>query len=122
MYFCLATFTMALGLSTRFVNHDFPEFVTLYLGDVLWALMVFWLTRVVQPNFKLVHSALIAISFAFSIELSQLYHADWINNIRATTLGGLVLGFGFKTTDLVCYSIGVSVGFWLNQKLLKPSV
>lgn len=121
-YISLAILTIVFGLSTRIVNHDFPEFVTLYVGDILWALMVFWLTRAAQPNLKLVQSALIAIAFAFVIELSQLYQAEWINNIRATTLGGLVLGFGFKVTDLVCYTLGVAIGFWLDLKQLKRSV
>ncbi|CKH20539.1 Protein of uncharacterised function (DUF2809) [Streptococcus pneumoniae] len=43
--------------------------------------------------------------------MSQLYHAEWIDNIRATTLGGLVLGYGFLWSDLVAYTIGVGVGF-----------
>ena len=46
--------------------------------------------------------------------MSQLYHAEWIDNIRATTLGGLVLGYGFLWSDLVAYTIGVGVGFLLS--------
>lgn len=33
--------------------------------------------------------------FLFVIEFSQLYHAEWIDQIRDTSLGGLVLGYGF---------------------------
>jgi len=54
--------------------------------------------------------ALIGISFCYLIELSQLYQANWINEIRRTTLGGLVLGYGFLWSDLVAYFIGISVG------------
>lgn len=32
------------------------------------------------------------------------------HSIRQTTLGGLVLGFGFICSDLVCYSVGVLLG------------
>ena len=49
--------------------------------------------------------------FCYGIEVSQLYHAEWIDSIRATTLGGLVLGYGFLWSDLVAYTIGVGVGF-----------
>jgi hypothetical protein len=49
-------------------------------------------------------------ALAFLVEISQLYHAPWIDAIRQTTLGGLVLGFGFLRTDLVCYSVGVMIG------------
>ncbi len=30
--------------------------------------------------------------------------------IRQTTLGGLILGFGFLWSDLVCYALGVELG------------
>jgi hypothetical protein len=43
------------------------------------------------------------------VEISQLYHAPWIDSIRQTTPGGLVLGFGFLWTDLVCYSVGIAI-------------
>ncbi|MFO0014337.1 MAG: DUF2809 domain-containing protein [Planctomycetota bacterium] len=51
-----------------------------------------------------------SLALAFSVECSQLYHAPWIDEIRQTTLGGLVLGFGFLWTDLVCYAFGIAIG------------
>jgi hypothetical protein len=39
-----------------------------------------------------------------------LYHAGWIDAIRATRLGGLILGYGFLWSDLVCYAAGVGLG------------
>ena len=44
------------------------------------------------------------------IEISQLYQAEWINNIRHTTLGGLILGQGFLWSDMVAYTVGVIIG------------
>ena len=43
---------------------------------------------------------------SIAVELSQLYHAPWIDSIRQTTLGGLILGFGFLWSDLACYAVG----------------
>lgn len=51
-----------------------------------------------------------SLALAFLVEISQLYHARWIDSIRQTALGGLVLGFGFLWTDLVCYSVGIVTG------------
>ncbi len=53
--------------------------------------------------------AALSLATAFVVELSQLYHAPWIDSIRQTTLGGLVLGFGFLWTDLLCYSVGIAI-------------
>jgi hypothetical protein len=54
--------------------------------------------------------AVLAMSFSVAIEVSQLYHAPWIDSIRRTTLGGLALGYGFLWGDLACYAVGVGLG------------
>jgi Protein of unknown function (DUF2809) len=58
--------------------------------------------------------ALLTIAFSVAIELSQLYHAPWIDSIRQTTLGGLILGFGFLWSDLACYAVGVGLGVMMD--------
>ncbi|MEC1172420.1 DUF2809 domain-containing protein, partial [Bacillus paralicheniformis] len=39
-----------------------------------------------------------------------LYHAPWIDAIRAVPLGGLILGYGFLCSDLLAYVLGISAG------------
>ncbi len=39
-------------------------------------------------------------------ETLQLYQAPWIQAIRHTKIGGLLLGFGFLWSDIICYFIG----------------
>lgn len=105
---------MCLGLASRSDRLVLPEIISLYAGDTLWASLVFWLVRMIKPSLSMFRSAVIALCFAFTIELLQFYHAPWIDSIRATTLGGLVLGFGFQFSDLVCYSFGVLIGYTLG--------
>ena len=71
--------------------------------------------------------ACIAIVSAYLVEVSQLYHAPWIDTIRQTTLGGLVLGHGFLWSDFACYSVGVTAGVvaeraieWLRNAASGP--
>lgn len=118
IYFSAALITIGLGLLSRASFLDMPEFVHLYVGDALWALMVYWLVCTLKPNWDAKFRFIAALSFAFTIEFSQLYQADWINEIRNTTLGALVLGFGFKASDLAAYLIGVTLGHLINQKLI----
>ena len=99
-----------LGLSSRKMASNIPEFLNVYLGDALWALMIFIGVGFIFRKMKTTKIALIGISFCYLIELSQLYQANWINEIRRTTLGGLVLGYGFLWSDLLAYFIGISVG------------
>jgi hypothetical protein len=41
--------------------------------------------------------------------VSQLHHAPWIDAIRNTRPGALVLGYGFLWSDLACYVAGVAI-------------
>ena len=48
--------------------------------------------------------------FSLTVELSQLYHAPWIDELRQIRLAALLLGQGFLWSDLMCYVVGVGVG------------
>jgi len=63
--------------------------------------------------------AVVALVFCYSIEVSQLYHSPWIDTIRNTRIGGLVLGRGFLWSDLISYSIGIAIGSLLDKLILS---
>ena len=86
------------------------QFLAEYTGDTLWALMLYLLVSTLLSGRPIVVRAAISLALGFLVELSQLYHAPWIDSIRSTTLGGLVLGFGFLWTDFVCYLVGITAG------------
>ncbi|EEM11001.1 hypothetical protein bmyco0003_22900 [Bacillus pseudomycoides] len=99
-----------LGLASRKFAYALPNLLNAYLGDALWALMIFIGFGFLFHKMKTKKIAFLSLLFCYGIEISQLYHADWIDNIRATTLGGLVLGYGFLWSDLLAYTIGVGMG------------
>ena len=98
------------GLASRRHRSELPQFVGEYAGDTLWALMVYLLVSSIIPARSVRLRAMVAITIAFLVELSQCYHAPWLDAIRQTTWGGLILGFGFLWTDLLCYAFGVAIG------------
>lgn len=106
---------MFMGLLSRKFMFIFPKSIAPFVGDVFWAMMVYYGFRFLFLKLTILKSFLVAIIFSFSIEVSQLYQADWINNIRATTLGGLVLGYGFLWEDLISYSIGIVLGVAIDK-------
>lgn len=114
LYLLLIILTIIAGLASRYCAHQLPYWINLYLGDILWALMVFFLFGFIFKKRNTLEITIIALAFSFCVEISQLYHAPWIDTIRATRLGGLVLGFGFLWSDLLCYSVGVSIGFCIE--------
>lgn len=110
VYALFTIVVIILGLSSRKFAFALPHLLNDYLGDALWALMIFTGFGFLFPKIESKKLVFISLIFCYGIEMSQLYHAEWIDSIRATTLGGLVLGYGFLWSDLVAYTIGVGVG------------
>jgi len=123
IYFAAGLATMLVGLGSRKLRDDLPPVLAEYAGDTLWAMMLFWLVSTLIAGRPLMMRGAISLALTFLVELSQLYHAPWIDSIRQTTLGGLVLGFGFLWTDLVCYTLGVAIGASLEWAIgaARPS-
>lgn len=112
--------TIALGLFSRKIAYPYlPEIINDYFGDALWAVMIFLIFRFTFFNKDTRYIAIISLAFCFLIETSQLYHAPWIAAIRATTLGGLVLGSGFLWSDLFAYYIGVHAAATFELYILR---
>lgn len=109
------------GLGSRSFPGLLPEFMGKYPGDACWALMIFLGWGVVFPGISTAMLAAYAMATCGLVELSQLYRAPWIDGIRSTTLGHLVLGSGFAWGDLVAYGIGVGVG-GLGESVMRSTI
>jgi hypothetical protein len=108
----------AVGLGSRRFALMLPDFIAAYTGDVAWALAVFLGLGVFFPSITTGRAALVALLISIGVELSQLYHARWIDAIRGTTLGHLALGSGFDPRDLACYTVGVAIGVVIRCSFL----
>jgi len=86
--------------------------------DMVWAGMVFLGFGILFPKAKTLTLGVYSLLFAFGIEASQLYQANWINEIRANKWGGLVLGHGFLWTDLLAYTLGIGILGLLDQRFI----
>ena len=113
-----------LGIGSRKFGIIMPNFIAEYAGDTMWALAFFGYFRLFLPRQKLWKIILITLDFAFLIELSQLFHPSWLEIIRQNTLGGLLIGFGFRWTDLLCYTVGCLIGYLIfccaECRICKP--
>ena len=102
--------TVALGLVSRRVPELFPALLGKYPGDALWSLVVYWGIAWLIPNASIKKVAVLALLVSYADEISQLYQAPWLNAIRRTTLGHLVLGSAFSWLDMLAYTIGIAAG------------
>ncbi len=115
--FLLLLIVIAAGLFSRSGHASvLPEFVQEYAGDTLWALALYICLAFVSPAAGAGEIFFLSVVISFAVEFSQLYQADWINSVRDTRPGGLILGFGFKWSDLLCYIAGILTGFVIDSR------
>ena len=110
LYALLVALVIGTGLLWRSGLIPLSNFFSKYGGDALWALMVFLGFGFVFRRSSTVRIGLAALCFAWSVEFLQLYHAHWIDAIRSTRFGRLVLGDTFNVPDLIAYAVGVALG------------
>jgi hypothetical protein len=101
---------IAAGLASRRWGYLLPAILRKNAGDGLWALMVFLLIGFALPRRSTLWTAGVATVISVLDEFSQMYHAPWIDSIRATTAGHLILGSDFAWTDILDYLIGIAIG------------
>ena len=114
-YVIAVVIMIILGLASRKFGTFLPSFVAENAGDMLWAMMVYFGFRLLLVRKSLLTAIWLSFLFSFGIEFSQLYQADWINRIRNTLLGALILGKGFLAADLVRYMAGIIAALVLDK-------
>lgn len=97
-----------MGLASRRYPTLQPAWLAEYAGDALWAAAVYWGFALLRPRARVGLLLAMALATSVGVELSQLYRAPWLDAIRSTWPGALVLGQGFLWTDLALYSLGVA--------------
>lgn len=113
-YFILIIIVVIAGLASRHYAVYLPQWLGNYAGDSLWALMVFLILGFCLKKGSTIKIAFYAMIFSYAIEISQIYHAPWIDAVRKNIIGGLILGFGFQWSDLCWYTIGILIGVILE--------
>ena len=113
-YFILILIVIALGITSRKIVG-----VPTFFGDTLYAVMIYFGMRLFFINIKIKKIAMFALLICFAVEFLQLYDVEWMLKIRRTTLGHYVLGQGFLWSDLVYYTLGVLIAFWIDFNLIK---
>ena len=110
LYAVAMMLVVGAGLIWRSQMFSLPAFYSKYGGDALWALLIFLGFGFVFIRASTPRVALITFCFCCAVEFTQLYHAPWIDAVRGTRLGALVLGATFNWPDLLAYGAGIILG------------
>ncbi|WP_134146817.1 DUF2809 domain-containing protein [Flavobacterium sp. 270] len=113
-YTLLLLLVICLGILSRKIS-----IVPLCCGDILYAVMMYILIRIVFITKNAFQIGIIALLICYGIEFLQLYQADWIVALRNTLFGRYVLGQGFLWSDILAYTFGIAIAFILEKITLK---
>jgi len=118
IYFIVIVVTIATGLFVRLKKQWFPDIVNLYLGDILYAFMMYYIVSFCQLSKHINKRMVLALLICFAIEIFQLYQAEWIIAVRQTLPGRITLGSGFLWSDLLAYCIGITAAFIFEKIII----
>ncbi|WP_243860532.1 ribosomal maturation YjgA family protein [Flavobacterium poyangense] len=113
-YALVFLFVICLGILSRKTT-----LIPLYFGDVLYAIMMYTLIRIVFIRKKAYSIILLSLLICYSIEIFQLCQQDWIIALRKTLFGRYVLGQGFLWSDLLAYTFGITIAFIIEKLTLN---
>jgi len=112
--------TAALGLLSR--RYPLPGFLAEYTGDAAYATAAFFLFALPFPRARTAALLVLAFGFAAAVEASQLLAWPWLQELRGTRLGALLLGQGYQTADLAAYAVGTLLAGCADVTFLRPSL
>ena len=110
-YLLLAVGVIVLGLASRRWPGLLPAGLGKYPGDALWTVLVFVLWGICLPRASSLRITLLALLTSYAVEFSQLCRAPWLDALRHTVPGHLVLGTTFAWPDLLAYTTGALLAF-----------
>lgn len=120
-YFFLTLITIVLGLASRRFDAWLPVPIHKNAGDVLWAVMVYWIFALLFPARSIWFLGSVSALYAIAIECAKLLKFPWLVAFRATTAGHLIFGAVFSWTDLLDYGIGILIAVFLDYRMQAGS-
>ena len=113
IYIPISILMISLGLPARFFQEHLPQWYVLYFGDFLWAMLIYFLYAIIF-RLEIKKAFFTAIFTAYAIEISQLFRPDWLEYLRSFKILALILGYGFLWSDIIAYSLGITLGALLD--------
>lgn len=113
-YFAIFLSIIFLGILSRKI-----PFIPLWIGDFLYAVMIYFLVRIFLPFKNAFGIALLSLLICYGIEFLQLYQGEWMIELRKTLFGRYVLGQGFLWEDILAYTLGIFSAFISEKIILK---
>jgi hypothetical protein len=116
IYAVLTVVLIVFALYLRSIWKYLPYSINFWIGDFLWAVMLYCASMAIFAPSNKYRMTIVLVVFCWIIECSQAWHEPWLDAFRNTTIGGLLLGHGFLWSDILAYTAGVLVAYWMDTK------
>ncbi|MEP4077941.1 DUF2809 domain-containing protein [Haloferula sp.] len=107
------------GLGSRSFGSELPDFVAANAGDTLWSIAVYLCLGIISPTTPAWKLGLASLAISFAVEFSQLIDHRWLNAVRDTLPGKLLLGRGFLPVDLIRYFVGAAFAYTMDLLFIR---
>ena len=112
-------FIVPLGLAGKFYRGVGQSWLNDAFGGIPYEIFWMLLVALLWPRLRPAAIAVTVFIATCLLEVLQLWQPDWLQAIRATLPGRLVLGNTFTWSDFPYYAIGCLIG-WLWLRWLYP--
>ncbi len=103
------------GMGSRSGYEAIPTWLAENAGDALWTVAVYLGLALCFRGRSAEFLVVFALSISFAVELSQLSEAPWLQDLRSTTPGRLLLGQGWQWLDLPRYAVGAMLAYTMDR-------
>ncbi len=115
----LIVVTVLAGLAVRFVHLGLPAWIVKFGGSALWAVGIYFLCSTLLGTWRPAWNAALSGIIGTAIEFLKLYQAPWLDAIRVTVPGILILGRIFNWRDIVVYWVAIMVAAAFDHGLRR---
>ena len=105
-----AALLVPIGLGTKIYAGPGADVVRASVGGALYVAFFCLAALVVWPRARPWVVSASVLGATCLVEVLQLWHPAWLEAIRATTPGGLLLGSAFGWEDFPWYGVGALLG------------
>lgn len=120
LFLTVCALLVGAGLLTRWPGLG-RHIALKYAGSVLWGSMIYGVSATLWPRAKSQMLAIGAAIFSALIEFSQLWHLSFLDAIRGTTVGVLLIGKYFSWWDIAAYFAGIALLAGIDSVLFRRS-
>ena len=114
--------TVVAGLAVRFAHLGLAFSVVKYGGSGLWAVMIYWLCSTLRPSWPSTWNVAISGVLGTAVEFLKLYDPPWLDTVRRTLPGIIILGRIFNWRDIATYWIAISLAAGLDLLIRRTLV